>query len=45
MYGWVDVWMYGCMDVWMYDNIHGCKGDQVFHSLEMNKFYEPVQKK
>ena len=24
-------------------NIHGCKGGQVFHSLKMNKFYEPVQ--
>ena len=25
------------------DNIHGCKGVQVFHSLKMNNFYEPVQ--
>ena len=24
-------------------NIHGCKGGQVFNSLKMNKFYEPVQ--
>ena len=34
--------IHGCKDS-KQTNIHGCKGGQVFHSLKMNKFYEPVQ--